>query len=545
MLQSSWLFLLTLTMFSSDLQARTLQFAPHPADLMIYEIVLDRFDNGSTNNDGANRRVGFRPKDGSGSHGGDIAGIRRRLPYIAKMGFNGIWITPFQENVKDFHGYGVYDWYNVDPNFGTLDELRALTIEARKLKIAVYYDMVVNHTGDLIGSSDNGYPKFKYPPGGYELRWKNQLRYPPPFNSLDNFHNFGHTNDYGNRFNVEKGEFMDLDDLKTEDPYVRDSLVDIWTYWMKNTYVSGFRIDTVKHVEVDFWNNFLPRLREQAVQLGKQNFYTFGEIYGANYAQHQEYVGNFDGGPYKMDAAIDFEFYNHVRSSVAENRGNIQSLGQLISYREKVLGPHHLVTPNFIDSHDVDRFLKTTTANPGSGQLEMLRRMELALLLLYTFPGPPVIYYGTEQGFNQGSIDNREDMFDGEWESGNSVGNNFNPEHRFYKYIARLGEIRTKTMSLRRGNFIHVSDSNPMNPVFAYKRVAPSDVSLVILNNGMEWQNAPNIQVPEFKGCLIENQLFPFDTKQIGDDGIFPAQQLKNQDAQLWVCYRKNVQRRR
>lgn len=510
--------------------------APEPEDLSFYHVFIDRFENGDPSNDDGNPRAPFAPTVGNGFHGGDLEGVRQQLPYIRGMGFNAIWLSPFLENVSNYHGYATYDWYNVDPNFGTLAELKTLVEEANALGMAVYYDMVVNHCGDIIDSTDAGYSGYLAPPSTYNLRWRTGLQYPAPFNSLSYFHAHGRISNF-NAPEQELGELSGLDDLKTDTQYVRDRMAEIWSYWVQETGVSGFRVDTVKHVDMGFWDDFLPRLRTTAATEGRDNFFVFGEIYGGDDSFMTPYLGTLSGSPYRFDAALDFQFYYATSDVFALGTGNTSSITNRLANRASTLGVHNLKMPNFFDNHDLRRFMNVANNdNPGSGLAERLRRLDLGIVFLMTAPGPPVMYYGTEQAFDGGNDPaNREDMFDGSYESGPSLGNNFDPASPRYGLTRRLNELRTARSPLRRGSMVTHQTSGGGAGMLAYSRRNAGEEVLVIMNTSTSTRSQNAINTTWTDGQVVVDVLNPVDTVTISGGGVFPARTAPAQAAQVWV----------
>lgn len=522
--------------FASSIRADPF-VAPAPEDLSIYHVFIDRFANGSTANDDGNPRAPFAPSNPSGFHGGDLAGVRQKLPYIRGMGFNGLWLSPFLENTGNYHGYGTYNWYGVDQNFGTLAELQQLVADANAMGIAVYYDMVTNHCGDQIRSTNPGYPNFLAPPSEYTLSWRNATQYPAPFNSLSHFHAHGNIGTFDVVPEQELGELSGLDDLKTETQYVRDQMVAIWSNWLEQTGVSGFRVDTVKHVDMGFWSDFLPRLQARATEIGRGDLYVFGEVYGADDSAMAAYLGTMTNPAYRFDAALDFQFYYTAGQTFALATGPTGNMAGRILARQSALGQHHLVTPNFLDNHDVRRFMHVANNdNPGSGLAERLRRLDLGLTFMFTAPGPPVLYYGTEQGFDGGNDpNNREDMFDGLFESGPSLGDNFDTTATKYRLVKRLNEVRTALSPLRRGAFVLHQFTNSGPGILAYSRRHLGEEVLVVLNTATSAQSQLAVATNWPAGEVVVDALNPSDQATIGAGGTFPARITPAQGAQVWV----------
>ncbi len=509
--------------------------APEHEDLMFYHVFLDRFANGDPSNDDGNPRSSPNPSSGFGWHGGDIAGVREKLPYIAGLGVNAIWLSPFVENVSDYHGYAAFDWYNVDPNFGTIEELRALIDEANAAGIAVYFDMVAGHMGGLVDSAEPGYPGYRPPPQTYALRWRTGLQYPPPFDSLDLFHAHGHIGNFSAP-EQELGELSGLDDLKTETPFIRSQMRDVWEFWMEETGVSGFRIDTVKHVDLGFWETFLPALQAKADELGRANYFTFGEIFGADDSFMRVYVGELNGAPYKLDAALDFQYYYASQGVFARADQPPTDWTGRIAARAAAQPGHHLRTPNFFDNHDVPRFLNVARNVPGGGLAERVRRLELALIAIFTAPGPPIVYYGTEQRFDGGhDPQNREDMFDGAFESGPSSGDNFDTESPQYRLVAQLARLRREVAPLRRGSFdAHFAESNGPG-VMAFSRAFGGQRVLVVINTDTQTRTLPSLHIPGLEDMTLADAFEPSNTIVFDDGGSAPAREIPPQGASIFL----------
>jgi glycosidase len=370
----------------------------------IYQIITDRFYDGDPSNDNADGNFDPAGHRGTSVHGGDFKGIEEKLDYIKSLGATAIWISPVVLNAYgEFHGYAARDFYKVDPHWGSLSDLRHLIRAAHARGILVIDDIVVNHGGNLIDSADPGYPNFKYPPDGYHLRYRNPARqYAPPFNlsrqnpSLTNlFHNNGWIQDFDDPTQLELGELESLDDFRTESPYVRAQMAKIYEYWIKNAGFDAFRIDTVKHVEMGFWQQWCPAIRAFAAAHGKPGFFMFGEMPYPSDARVGSYTGTMGGGPFKLDSVLDYTLYFKINSIFA--RASV-SPHEIVKHYNSVSANYdpaaqdQLVT--FLDNHDQPRFLSV----PGA----TIAHLRVALVFLYTSQGIPTLYYGTEQGFNGG-----------------------------------------------------------------------------------------------------------------------------------------------
>ncbi len=443
-------------------------------DLVIYQIVTDRFDDGDPSNNDAEGV--YLPYSGWGVNGGDFEGIRRRLPYIAGLGANAIWISPVPLNAYGkYHGYHAIDFHTISAQMGGIDDLRALVDDAHEAGIFVVLDVVTNHLGDLSTSLSPGWPQFQNP-SEYVLQWSRQDVLPaPPFDRLDWLHNNGEIGNYADPEQI-LGELSGLDDLRTEEGEVRSALVEAHAWLIDDTGADGFRIDTVKHVDMEFWQTWPAAIRERAALAGKQNFLLFGEVFDGSDSKCGSYTGTRSGGPYALDSVLAYPMYYTCQDVFVWGQPTSR-----ISSRWNALSSYdpdareRLVT--FLDNHDQPRFLSSDRADGDTS------RLRTALAFLLTARGIPAIYYGTEQGFDGRSDPaNREDMFDGRYESGPSDGDNFDPASDLYRWIRRLAKIRGMRRALRIGDTFVLEQSGGGRGVFAFRRTFGAEEVLVVLN---------------------------------------------------------------
>jgi glycosidase len=380
----------------------------------LYQVITDRFFDGDPANNNADGN--YRPAGRNSVHGGDFKGLEQKLDYIKALGATAIWISPVVLNGHgQFHGYAGRDFYRVDPHWGSLADLQHLIQTAHARGLRVIDDIVCNHGDDLISSREPGYGRFLEPPAGYHLEYtSSRLTYASPFdiynatynytnNQLTNlFHNQGGISDFSNLNQVRLGELSGLDDFRTESPYVRSNLAAIYEYWIQSAGFDGFRIDTVKHVENDFWQYWCPHVRQFAAAAHRPDFFMFGEVEDDNEALCGSFTGTESGGPYELDSVLDYPLYflaGKVFTGGAATRLIDLHYASVAKYYDP-RAQYRLVT--FLDNHDQPRFLHAGTP----------RQLALALAFLYTARGIPCLYYGTEQAFaGANDPDNREDMF--------------------------------------------------------------------------------------------------------------------------------------
>ncbi|MFI6394506.1 alpha-amylase family glycosyl hydrolase [Nonomuraea sp. NPDC050540] len=347
-----------------------------------YFAMTDRFANGDPANDrgglrGDRQSTGFDPADKGYYQGGDLKGLIAGLDYIQGLGTTALWITPafqnrpVQQDSAGYHGYWITDFTRIDPHLGTNAEMKQLVKLAHRRGMKVFFDIITNHTADVIdyaeGSrayrSKGAYPyvdtegrpfddrdhagretfpevgagSFPYTPVGSRT-----AKTPRWLNDPAMYHNRGDSTFTGE--SSEYGDFSGLDDLWTERPEVVQGMIDIYRTWVKETGVDGFRIDTAKHVNMEFWERFSP-----AVNRGR--FFVFGEVFSSDPAFTSRYSTR--GG---MDATLDFPFQDAARS-YAGGKGGAAKLSALYAADD-----HHLDAdsnaaslPTFLGNHDMGR----------------------------------------------------------------------------------------------------------------------------------------------------------------------------------------------
>jgi alpha-amylase len=514
----------------------------HPgAGQVFYFVLTDRFANGSAANDtggiaGGPDVSGFDPTRISHYHGGDFVGLTSKLDYIKGLGVTAIWITPpfknkpMQDGTAGYHGYWILDFTAIDPHLGTEAEFREFVAQAHARGMRVYLDIVANHTADVIkyrdgtttyidmasapyrdadgkpfdphlvafngvGSGDD-FPRlsaersFAHVP--VVAPGEAQAKGPAWLNDVTLYHNRGNSHFEGE--NSMHGDFVGLDDLFTESPRVVRGFIDVYSLWMERYSIDGYRIDTVKHVNLEFWEAFSPAIRAKARALGRPDFFQFGEV--ADHTGDTALMSEFSTTG-NLDAELDFGFYDGARDFVSRGH-DASGLAKVFGRDAWYTGPASNAqgATTFISNHDDGRFgyfLKVD--NPGAGAGRMRDLFLLGQELLLTVRGQPVIYYGDEQGMvgTGNDMGAREDMFPSRAPKFRDLAllgttrrgsdDKFDTGHPFYRAIAALAALRTSNPALSRGAML-VRESHQAH-VFAFSRIERSErvEFLVALNN--------------------------------------------------------------
>ncbi|HEY5704705.1 MAG TPA: alpha-amylase family glycosyl hydrolase [Terrimicrobiaceae bacterium] len=532
----STLFLFALLMWSLCGFARADAIDRPIQDDVIYFVLPDRFFNADTANDrggyqGDKFSHGFDPTDKAFYHGGDLKGLTAKLDYLKEMGITAIWMGPIFKNKPvqgdsaGYHGYWTIDFTKVDSHFGTNEDLKTLVKEAHRRGMKVFFDIIVNHTADVIkyreadesaskgaalyrnkveypyttvGGSDGtpineGFqgdsvqtkenfakltePRWAYTP--YVPEKEKNIKVPSWLNDPIYYHNRGESTFSGE--NSQFGDFFGLDDLFTENPKVVEEMIEIFKLWIREFKIDGFRLDTVKHVNIGFWQQFAPAIIAYGHEQGLPQFFVFGEVYDATPEVLSIYTT--EG---RLPAVLDFGFQAAAAGFVSDATptDNLKGFFEKDDYYIDADSDVYSL-PTFIGNHDMGRIGYFIQRGGSADEDEMLRRSRLAHALMYFARGIPVIYYGDEQGFTGDGLDQdaREDMFPSQvagYNDNNLLGtdattaaDNFDTTHPLYKTLGQFGEIRRSHEPLRSGIQVHrYSGEGP--GIYAFSRIDPN-----------------------------------------------------------------------
>jgi glycosidase len=309
---------------------------------------------------------------------------------------------------------------------------KKLVEEAHKRDMKVMLDFVVNHVGP-------------------EHPWVNDPE------KGDWFHEKQPMN-FNNEESLQNAWLYDLPDLNTENPEVKNYLFDAAKWWIKETDIDGYRLDTVRHVPQEFWEEF-----SDEVKSVKEDFYLLGEVFDRDPEKIAAYNGT------GIDGFVNVPQAEEMRSVFQKPDTSMDRLFNFWKYNETFYDNPY-VMGTFIDNHDMERFTRMIVQEklfPGT-------RWKLALTYMYTTPGIPIVYYGSEIAMDGGNDpDNRRFM-------------NFRADKELMDYITRLGEIRQEYPALTRGNITPIYNKDGMG---IFKRTYKDQTIVIAINNTSETQN--------------------------------------------------------
>lgn len=574
---------------------RKQQYRPSPAswrDEVIYFLLVDRFSDGKDrqrplldrNNLVAARPAGWQWDNWARSgrdrwQGGTIKGVESRLDYLAGLGVTAVWLSPVfkqRSHLNTYHGYGIQDFLDVDPRFGTRQDLVDLVAAAHDVGLRVVLDVIFNHSGSN-WVYKGGAHKLPYTTGRHEFGswlakdggevatiggpddgvWPTELQDPDVYTRAGSA-NLGEGTDIANPFAEHKrGDFEDLRDFDLGHPGVLNDLARCFKYWIALTGCDGFRIDTVKHVAIDDARNFCGSIKEFAVRLGIADFLLIGEVAGGdkNADRYLNALGQ------NLNAALDIGDARPTLTSVAKGltapRAYLEQFkpekDELGSHR--VLGDHHV---SILDDHDHVFGQKLRFSTEAASEHQVVAGVAIQLFTL----GIPCIYYGTEQALGGpepsareflegwGTHDEylRETMFGAEHPRASGVAGTtgavdndlvgfgpfgtvgvqcFNPQSAPYLRIAALNRAREDHAVLRHGRqyereirgdggVFHMAGAGEL---IAWSRLLDDEEGLCVVNGHGNRANSGDITVDSSVNPAGGVLTVVANTAQAGDPG--------------------------
>ena len=394
------------------------------------------------------------------SYGEPVHRLNTLLPWIShikEIGCNAIYIGPLFESVG--HGYETTDYKKLDSRLGTNEDLAEFVAECHKEGIRVILDGVFNHTGrDFFAFKD--------------IRQNREnSQYKDWYCNV----NFWGNNSYNDGFSYENwGGYDLLAKLNQHNPQVRDYICDVIRFWVKEFDIDGIRLDAAD--VMDF--GYMQAIRQVANEV-KPDFWLMGEVIHGNYSRWAN-----DG---TLHSVTNYMLHKALYS--AHNDHNYFEVAHTIKYVSDMTG-NKLKLYTFVDNHDVERIYT---------KLRNKAHYVPIHIMLYTLPGIPSIYYGSEFGIEGRKERHSDDSlrpalnFD---DYKNAVKSN--PCTRL---ISTLGKIRQSSPALCYGDY---KELELQTTHFAYERTLDGKSVIITVNNADNdvTMNFPCSNVKEYIGAL-------------------------------------------
>jgi len=408
---------------------------------IFYQIFPDRFYNGNLLNDPENVQMWGSKPNLWGFQGGDLAGIIKQMDYLLDLGINAIYLNPIFMSASN-HRYDTIDYFKIDPKLGDLETFHELINIAHKNEIKIILDGVFNHTGRGFFAFNDLLENGEHSPYRY---WYHIYHFP-----IDAY-SPGKAQDFAAWWGLKN-----LPKLNTDHPPVREYLLSVAKYWIEQG-ADGWRLDVPNEIDDDsFWSEF-----QAIVRKTNPEAYICGEIWETDTSWIEK--GFFDGlMNYPLRTAMIDLLNGKIKPTIF-----IQQIKKLL---EIYPDQNRFAMFNLLGSHDTERFRTVLDDN--------FDLIELAYLILFTFVGAPVIYYGDEVGIRGGKDPECRRAFpwdEQQW------------ENRLRLKLSKYIQLRRIFPALRIGDFIPlVSDDKKL--VLSFARTLEKNIFLIVINLGNKSQ---------------------------------------------------------
>ena len=364
---------------------------------------------------------------------GNLRGIIEHLDYIKDLGIDVVYLTPiFKSN--SCHKYDTIDYYQVDPSFGTTEDLKELVQKSHERGMKVVLDAVYNHSGreffafqDILEKGE----KSKY------LDWYFIDELPPrgEWGEIPNFKCFGY---YGG-----------MPKLNLKNPEVEKYITDVACYWIKECDIDGWRLDVGDEISHFFWKNF-----RKAIKAVKKDMLIIGEIW--------HYAGDFLEGD-EWDTVMNYPFYLNLIDLLADEKINVSQFVQNLGYLKGRLNKKcYPLMWNLIDSHDTARFLHLCNDNK--------KKQHLAAAFQLLLPGMPMVYYGDEYAMpGANDPDCRRGMYwDEEYQ-----------DKEMYNWYKKLMQIRKTHACIVEGELIETITNDEEDTIVLIRKSGEETLAMI------------------------------------------------------------------
>ena len=443
-------------------------------DDVIYLIMPDRFSNGDMSNDSVPGMLeAAHPENPNGRHGGDIKGISDMTGYLADLGVTALWLNPVQENnmkAYSYHGYAITDFYRVDPRLGTNESYRNFVETCHVKGLKVIMDMVFNHCG-----GNHFWIK--------DLPMENWIHQFPEF-TRSNFRAETAMDPYASDFDRERmltGWFdTPMPDLNQQNEILAEYLIQNSIWWVEYAGLDGIRMDTYPYSYKDFMSEWMSRLMKE---------YPYFNVVGETWLQKETHTAFWQdqspvSGSYNshLPSITDFPMQYALKDAFNENEGWTTGLNRLYYVlSQDFVFADPFMNVIFADNHDLSRFYSSIG--------EDYNKFKMAMAVLLTTRGIPMIYYGTEylmtgeEPKGHGFI--RADYPGGKWES--AVGSRQSAVNgvqlEAFEYLKALLNWRKNSEVIKHGK---LKQFVPQDGIYVYARYTDREAVIVIINKNKE-----------------------------------------------------------
>lgn len=483
--------------------------------------------------------------DSNGDGIGDISGATQKLDYLQDLGVRAVWLMPIMPS-PSYHKYDVVDYYDIHPDYGTMDDFKTFVKEAHKRNIDVVIDMIINHT-----SSEH--PWFKKAASSKDSPFREYYVWADRDSIADQIAKEEVTQDSGNitQWHTVDGDeeaehyygffYGGMPDLNFDSEKVREEIINIGEFWLSEVGVDGFRLDAAKHIYPDdrvkdsyeWWQTYRDAMREI-----KPDVYLVGEVWASS-----EVVKEFVKG---LPALFNFDLAGSINQSVINERNTASTIegpewkevegetiiDRLVEQRETFSSySEDYKDAIFLSNHDQNRVMSNLKADDA--------KAKLAASILFTLPGSPYIYYGEEIGMLGKKPDEHirepflwsnkdEDTVRATWitprfstdKKVKSLAEQMADSESLYNHYKEMITLRNNSDLLTNGEIVAIDVDNP--GVLAYARVLEeegvtifhnltSKAILVALNdeNGIysksyRAENGDSLTIAPYKTVIIE-----------------------------------------
>lgn len=526
-------------------------------DQFLYQLIPDRFSD-----DHEAERELFDPTNplrykvkhkadwmaaGTKFVGGTLRGIKSKLDYLQRLGVTTLLINPpwrQRPELETYHGYGIQNFLDIDPRFGTRQDLRDLIDAAHNRLMYVILDVIYNRSGNnwFYRDENDGGPRNTmpyresppYPVHGWrssqgesisEITSLDDGVWPEEFQNLNWYTRSGEIATWDFSYwedplspyaKFRRGDFYDLKDLNLDNNEVIAALAKVYQYWIALSDCDGFRIDAVKYVSPEHSRKFCTAIREYAQSIGKDNFLLTGEITADSMAgAYIDVIGR------NLSARLDIMQAPHELGAMAKGLVDPKKFFDLygennLAGQYRQIGLYHI---SVLDDHDMIYRPSKQRFAAHSDVPNLYQQVAHVVGVQLTMPGIPAIYYGTEQAFdgNEGDHDHnveggrfaedryiREAMFGGAFGAFQTAGCHFfNPDHPTYLRISAIARLRNNHdkigIALRRGHH-YLRETSFCNYPFSIPRqgelvawsqiLFDTEVLMVLNTHGLENRGA-------------------------------------------------------